>query len=54
MDFLYVFTWIFLSVFGLVLLIKTAADAVLKDDRQDKRRTDKDIFSDMGVGRKRR
>ncbi|MGN0687736.1 MAG: hypothetical protein ACI4KA_06510 [Oscillospiraceae bacterium] len=46
MEFLYVFSLIFLSIFGLVMLIKSAVEAFMGKD--------KDIFSDMGVGRKRR
>lgn len=53
MDFLYVFTWIFLSLFGLVMLLKTAADALL-DDEKEQEKTDRDRFREMGVGQKRR
>lgn len=53
MDFLYVFTWIFLSLFGLVMLLKAAADAFL-DDEKEQKKTDRDRFREMGVGRKRR
>lgn len=53
MEFLYIFSLIFLSLFGLVMLIKTAADAFLRDDRRDNG-SRRDKFSDMGVGRKRR
>ena len=53
MEFLYVFSLIFLSLFGLVMLIKTAADAFLGDGRRGDG-AKKDSISDMGVGRKRR
>ena len=53
MEFLYVFSLIFLSLFGLVMLIKTAADAFLRDDKRE-HSSHKDRLSDMGVGEKRR
>ena len=53
MEFLYIFSLIFLSLFGLVMLIKTAADAFLRDDRRGNG-PHKDRPSDMGVRRKRR
>lgn len=53
MEFLYIFSLIFLSLFGLVMLIKTAADAFLRDEKRGGV-PHKDRTSDMGVGRKRR
>ena len=54
MEFLYVFSLIFLSLFGLVMLIKTAVEAFLREDDRADKSAYKDIFTDMGVGRKRR
>lgn len=53
MEFLYVFSLIFLSLFGLVMLLKMAAEAFLKDNKRGSS-AHNDSLSDMGVGRKKR
>lgn len=36
MEFLYVMTWMFLSIFGLVMLLRCAAEELFRDKRNDK------------------
>lgn len=53
MEFLYVLAWMFLSIFGLVMLLRCAAEELFRDNRRG-RSSRKDRYSDMGVGQKRR
>ncbi len=38
MEFLYVFAWMFLSIFGLVMLLRYAADELFRDRGEKKKR----------------